>query len=149
MNVRWEPHAQSQALLQAQCRRLCEGPGDTGAPAALKLAFHTTLGLHRDDLLVDLFPALHESMAGSDAVCIREMQAAAAAQMDALDAAWRAACDAAASPVARRALVSVCDRLLAYERAEVLPMAERLLDDGAQARALAAMRGRRSTPSAG
>ena len=42
--------------------------------------FDTSARHHHDDEERDLFPALIESMAGSDAVCLRELTAALTAE---------------------------------------------------------------------
>ncbi|VTU23216.1 hemerythrin domain-containing protein [Variovorax sp. PBL-E5] len=120
---------------------------------ALSQAFQVTLEWHRSDQEVDLFPALLESMAGSDAVCIRQMADDLTAEHRALEARWhrvRAALDAVAEggnagmPSAEvDALASLCERHTAFEDAELLPMAERLLSDPELARLAHAMAERR------
>src|SRR3546814_9999059 len=51
--------------------------------------FDTSAIQHHADEEVDLFPALIESMAGSDAVCIRELTDGLCADHRKLEAGWR------------------------------------------------------------
>ena len=153
------PHADSLALLQAHCAALA---GDASASAShragqaqRRAAFQATLAWHRADLEDDIFPALFTSMAGSDAVCIREMRERVAAQLDALAAQWRwlqeqlGATTAIAAPAAHlraegEALSALCRGIVDFETRELLPMAERLLDDATLAQLGAAMGARRA-----
>jgi hemerythrin-like domain-containing protein len=108
---------------------------------------------HHEDEEENLFPELLESMAGSDAVCIRELTQALAAEHRTLQAAWaqlRGPLQAVAEgrsaelPAAQvEAFVALNESHGAREDAELLPMAERLLDDAALARIGDAMRRRR------
>jgi hemerythrin-like domain-containing protein len=92
-------------------------------------------------------------MAGSDAVCIRELTQALVADHRTLQAAWaqlRGPLQAVAEgrsaqlPAAQvEAFVALNESHGAREDAELLPMAERLLDDAALARIGDAMRRRR------
>jgi hypothetical protein len=137
MTARFQPHLDSQALLRRQCRQALS--------ADATAAFQQTLQLHRADLLTDLFPALRDAMAGSDPVCIREMQAAMALQLDALESAWRAAREAVPATAALTdALLGACEQLLIFENTQAWPMAERLLDDAALAQLAQAQRARRA-----
>ena len=72
-----------------------------------------------------LFPALIESMAGSDAVCVRGLTADAVSEHRALEAALRRA---ASGHVSAEEVRARCADHLAGEQAELLPMAARLLD---------------------
>lgn len=111
---------------------------------------------HHDDEEQDLFPALLEAMAGSDAVCLRELTASLRADHRQLEAGWRAvrtgleavaAGDASAfDPAATQALIDAYGRHMAREDGELLPMAARLLDDAALAAIGRAMRTRRGVP---
>ncbi|HEY4372826.1 MAG TPA: hemerythrin domain-containing protein [Burkholderiales bacterium] len=108
------------------------------AAAAVMRYFDTSALKHHADEERDLFPALREAMAGSDAVCIREMAERVGNEHRELEAAWQRL----RAPLARiaageaqalsgedvEAFVSAYAAHLAYEEAEVLPMAERLLD---------------------
>ncbi len=115
--------------------------------------FDTAARHHHEDEELDLFPALLESMAGSDAVCLRELTAGLAADHRALESRWRAlrrvleavaGGTAAALPVDDvQAFVDLYERHIAREDAELLPMAARLLDDAALDRIGLAMRERR------
>lgn len=94
---------------------------------------------HHADEEQDLFPALLEAMAGSDAVCLRELVDALTRQHRELDAHWQAlraalvrvaAGDAAALTAERvDTFVAAYTEHLRREESELLPMAERLIDD--------------------
>ena len=105
------------------------------AAAGVMRYFDTAAVDHHADEEMDLFPALIEAMAGSDAVCLRELTAGlaqvAVAATTSLDA------DAIA------AFVGIYQRHIAREEGELLPMAARLLDDDALDRVGRAMRERR------
>jgi len=108
---------------------------------------------HHDDEEMDLFPALLESMAGSDAVCLRDLTEALSADHRALDADWRrvraslaqiaAGTSAALAGEEVEALIGRYERHIEREEAELLPMAARLLSDEELARIGKAMRERR------
>jgi len=72
--------------------------------------FDTAASDHHADEEEDLFPALLEAVAGSDAVCIREMTRALVAEHRQLERHW---------PTLRRALVQVASGL-----ADSLPLTE-------------------------
>ena len=101
---------------------------------------------HRADQILEqrLFPALIESMAGSDATCIKGMTSGLAQTRAALDQRWhhtvrpalREAPDSTA-PDACLTWIRDMQAWLARADTELLPMAARLLDDDALA-ALAA-----------
>lgn len=114
---------------------------------------------HHADEEQDLFPALIEAMAGSDAVCLKEIIASLLADHVELDRRWRAL---------RQVLQAVADgrpatldadgvyafaeryaRHIAREEGELLPMAARLLDAGTLERIGEAMRARRGLAAAG
>ena len=113
---------------------------DARQAAANVMRYFDTAGRnHHADEEHDLFPALLESMAGSDAVCLRDITAALTREHRELDGAWRAlrvqlesvtrgdasALDAAAVDD----LISRHARHIAREEEELLPMAKRLLSD--------------------
>lgn len=108
---------------------------------------------HHADEEEDLFPALLESMAGSDAVCLIDITRALAADHRALESAWArvravlvkvAAGEAALLGVAEvEALAGGYERHIAREEQELLPMAERLLGPQQLDDIGAAMRARR------
>jgi len=154
-------HGRMTAQL-ATLRRLDAHLAQHGAdPAAQEAAiavmryFDLAAPHHHADEEQDLFPALIESMAGSDAVCLRELTAALAADHRALEAAWQrlrrglqplAAGDASAWHTGDAADFIDChERHIAREDAELLPMAQRLLGDAELDRIGRAMRARRDT----
>ena len=99
-----------------------------------------TARLHQDEELA-LFPALLESMAGSDAVCIRQMVDARAEEHREIESRWlgldqwlqavEAGEPALPPPGTVEAFVALCQAHLEQEDGELLPMAERLLSDDA------------------
>lgn len=120
--------------------------------------FDTSAIQHHADEEVDLFPALIDSMAGSDAVCIREMTQGLAADHRELEARWRRLrgplSEIAAgvmAPLAGEDVAGFVDfyrRHLAREDQELLPMAQRLLSDADLAGVGRAMRERRGIKEA-
>lgn len=123
------------------------------AAAAVLRYFDLAAPKHHADEEEDLFPALIESMAGSDAVCLREMIDALRADHRELDRRWailRRSLTAieAGEPAALwaddvQAFGDLYARHIAREERELLPMAKRLLDDAALERIGAAMQARR------
>ncbi len=123
------------------------------AAGAVLRYFESAARHHHEDEEQDLFPALHEAMAGSDAVCIRQLTDALRAEHRALEARWAqlrpvlqavAEGDAAALPAqAVKAFVEGYRAHIAREDQELLPMAERLLGEEALAQIGRAMRARR------
>lgn len=126
------------------------------AAASVMRYFDTSAVHHHEDEEVDLFPALVESMAGSDAVCIRELTEALVQDHRALEIAWRRVRAALeriaageAAPLARdevEALVGLYEGHIEREETELLPMAARLLGEDELARIGRAMRLRRGIP---
>lgn len=115
---------------------------------------------HHADEEDDLFPALFDAVAGSDATCLRGLVDRLEAEHQTLGAQWRAlrpvlqdvAQGQALDPRVDRlpALARAIDRFaaayaahIAVEEGEVIPMAERLLDAAALAALGEAMRARR------
>ena len=149
--------------IEKQCRTLERLAGHLprhGADAAAQEAaaavlryFDTAAPDHHADEEADLFPALIESMAGSDARCIRDLTNALTRDHRAIDAAWRplhAALQsvAAGDPEPLTAaqvdpFIALQERHLALEERELLPMAQRLLGDDALQQIGQAMRQRR------
>ena len=123
------------------------------AAAAVMRYFDTAAMDHHADEEVDLFPALLESMAGSDAVCIRELIGALTLDHRALESHWQrlrpvlhrieagAGVSLTATDVAP--FISLYEQHMAREESELLPMAARLLGDEALDRIGRAMRARR------
>ncbi len=102
--------------IEQQCgtlRRLAAHLTDHGADAAAREAaaavmryFDSAAVHHHADEEHDLFPALLEAMAGSDAVCLRELTAGLAAEHRELEVRWRRVRDALA-PIAAGASASL------------------------------------------
>ncbi|MDE2457132.1 MAG: hemerythrin domain-containing protein [Burkholderiales bacterium] len=123
------------------------------AAANVMRYFDTSAVHHHQDEEADLFPALIESMAGSDPVCLRELTAALTADHRELERRWRAlkrpldalvAGRAAALDAAEvEAFVGLYARHIEREEAELLPMAERLIGAAELDRIGRAMRERR------
>ncbi len=142
--------------LQRLVRHLATGGSDdearTAAASVLRY-FHTAARDHHADEEVDLFPALIESMAGSDAVCLRGLTEALAQEHLEIDARWRglrprlervaAGLPALLDADEVAAFAGLYDRHIAREETELLPMAARLLDDATLDRIGRAMRERR------
>ena len=117
------------------------GANEEARTAAVKVMhfFDTSAEQHHADEEEDLFPALIESMPGSDAVCLREMITGLKADHRALQAAWgnlRGVLDriAAGQSVALaasdvEALIGLYERHIQREEKELLPMAARLLSE--------------------
>ena len=123
------------------------------AAASVMRYFDTAARDHHADEEIDLFPALIESMAGSDAVCLRDLTAGLAAEHRSLEAHWlrvRAWLErvVAGESVLQggadvRTLVDLYQRHIQREEKELLPMAARLLSDDELERVGRAMRERR------
>lgn len=149
--------------VQAQCdtlRRLLPHLAQQGADRAAQEAatavmryFDTAAVHHHADEEVDLFPALIEAMAGSDAVCLRGMTRALTDEHRELEMRWqrvRAGLEAVTrgdpavlQAAEVQAFVDQYASHIAREEAELLPMAARLLSDEEITRIGAAMRKRR------
>ncbi len=149
--------------LQRQCRtlrRLAAHVATHGADTqaqeaaiAVKRYFDRAAVDHHADEEQDLFPALLEAMAGSDAVCLRDLTTALTRQHRELHAQWHvlrgvlarlaAGESVTLQPAQVDAFVDANLQHLAREEAELLPMAARLIDDAALQRIGAAMRQRR------
>lgn len=155
--------AACHSRVQAQCatlRRLAAHLARQGADrqaqdaaAAVMRYFETSAVQHHADEEVDLFPALIESMAGSDAVCVRELTASLAAEHRGLEQRWCALrtrleqvarADSATLPDDEvHGFIALYEQHIAREEAELLPMAARLLSDAELDRIGLAMRARR------
>ena len=115
--------------------------------------FETAAQDHHADEEVNLFPALIESMAGSDAVCLRELTCGLTADHRELEARWRrlrsvldrivANDDALLTTSDVEAFVGLYERHIEREELELLPMAARLLTNEQLDRIGRAMRERR------
>ncbi len=114
---------------------------------------------HHADEEEDLFPALLEAMAGSDAVCLRDLVDALTQQHRELGALWQvlrealvgiAAGDATALTAALvESFISAYTQHLTLEDNELLPMAARLIDDATLQQIGRAMRLRRGIDGIG
>lgn len=123
------------------------------AAADVMRYFDTAAKHHHEDEEKDLFPALIESMAGSDPVCLREMTQAFVAEHRELEARWRRLRAKLEQIVAGhgvllgsedvQALVGLYARHMEREEQEPLPMAARLLSDEELERIGRSMRERR------
>ena len=129
------------------------------AAAAVLRYFDSAAKDHHADEEQDLFPALIESMAGSDATCLRDMIAALEGEHRALETHWQrlrpvlqGIAAGQALPLASadvEPLTGLYVRHIAREEAELLPMAARLLGDDALERVGRAMRERRGIGAIG
>ncbi len=133
-----DPIARLLAVHAETRRRLQAAGGHASEPAALAAWIDGPARVAHDILEQRLFPALIESMAGSDAVCLKGMTGGLARDRADLDRRWRQAIrpalDGAADPADGNALAAWTGDYLAWlARAdgELLPMAARLLDDAA------------------
>ena len=109
---------------------------------------------HHEDEEHDLFPALLESMAGSDAVCLRELTASLCGDHRKLEQLWGAlrpqllSVSETTGHIVDAALISsFVERYEAHirrEEGELLPMAARLLGETELDRIGVAMRRRRT-----
>lgn len=123
------------------------------AAANIKRYFSTSAIQHHADEEQDLFPALIESMAGSDAVCIRGLTSALADEHRVLERLWHrleATLDEVqqGTPATLPAdtvteFIGLYQRHIQREEDELLPMAARLLGDSDIERIGQAMRERR------
>ena len=128
------------------------------AATAVMRYFDTAAPNHHADEEDDLFPALIESMAGSDAVCLRKIIAALRADHGELDRHWAALRPVLAAVAAgQSATLSAEDvqgfadlyaRHIAREEGELLPIAGRLLGDADLERIGGEMRRRRGMDTA-
>ncbi|TAL84090.1 MAG: hemerythrin domain-containing protein [Candidimonas sp.] len=131
------------------------GPDEQARTAATNVMryFDTAAPQHHTDEEENLFPALIESMAGSDAVCLREMTQGLADDHRVLEVHWQSLRQklehiAAGQPVSLpaddiEAFTGLYERHIKLEEDDLLPMAARLLGDDELAAIGRAMRERR------
>jgi hemerythrin-like domain-containing protein len=153
-------HDQCSTLLRLVPHIAAHGSDRAAREAATAVLryFDVSARHHHEDEERDLFPALIEAMAGSDAVCLRELTAALTAEHRELEARWRTLravlALVAAGHTVRLAQDDVSgfaqryERHIAREESELLPMAARLLSDAELDRIGLAMRLRRAVPGA-
>jgi hemerythrin-like domain-containing protein len=152
-HIRIERQCATLQRLAAHLARHGADPDARLAAGGLMRYFDTSAVQHHADEEADLFPALIESMAGSDAVCLHEMTEGLTADHRELEARWRrlrlvlervAAGQAALLPSEEvGAFVALYERHLKIEEDDLLPMAARLLTDDELAVIGRAMRERR------
>lgn len=135
--------------IEAQCHTLCRLVPHVAAHGSDRAAREAAQALmryfdqaapdHHADEERDLFPALLEAMAGSDAVCLRDLVDQLTVQHRELEGHWQALRPVLAriaagegatldDPLVQR-LVTAYRQHLAREDAELLPMAARLIGD--------------------
>lgn len=152
--------ARLQARTLQQCATLCrlsEYLAECGSDEQARRAAETVLRYfdtcppqYFSDEEEDLFPALLESMAGSDAVCLNELAAGMAQQHRALESSWLRLRPRLAAVVNQQATTLDSAEVEAFanlyrshierEQSELLPMAQRLLTDQALEQVWASMR---------
>jgi hypothetical protein len=152
--------ARLQARTLQQCatmRRLSEYLAECGSDEQARRAAETVLRYfdtcppqYIRDEEEDLYPALLESMAGSDAVCLNELTAGMTQEHRALETKWARLRKGLAAVVSEQATTLDSAEVEAFaalnrghierEQAELLPMVERLLTDEALDKVWASMR---------
>lgn len=123
------------------------------AATAVMRYFDTAARDHHADEEEDLFPALLDAMAGSDAVCLRALTEGLRAEHRLLEARWHRLRDVLARIAQGETVVLPASEVQAFvaayashiekEDTELLPMAARLLSDADITRVGTAMRVRR------
>ena len=123
------------------------------AATAVMRYFDTAAKDHHADEETDLFPALLESMAGSDAICIRNLIESLTLDHRALESHWQrlrrilqeieAGISLPLTSADVEPFITLYEHHIAREEAELLPMAARLLEEESLDRVGAAMRLRR------
>lgn len=132
-------------------------PAQEAARAVMRY-FDTAARHHHEDEEQDLFPALLEAMAGSDAACIRQLTTSLCSEHRQLELRWAALrqsllqiAEGSATTLNEAdapGFVRFYEQHIAREDAELLPMAARLLSDGELDRIGLAMRARRGLGAA-
>lgn len=151
-------HSQCSTLLRLVPHLARHGADDDARKAAAGVMryFDTAARDHHADEEADLFPALIESMAGSDAVCLRDLTSSLAAEHRVLETHWLHVRALLKGVVAGESvsihsadvqpLVNLYKRHIEREEEELLPMAARLLSDDQIEHVGRAMRLRRGVP---
>lgn len=148
---------QLRTLQRLQVHVQQHGPDQQAREAATAVLRYFTQAAphHHADEEQDLFPALLEAMAGSDAVCIQDLQTRIHQEHRQLEQLWtrlqpslNALAKGQPRPLAPEevtAFVQAYEAHMALEDQEVIPMAERLLDASTLARMGQHMRQRRQS----
>lgn len=152
---------QCATLLRLVPHVAAHGADEQARSAAVNVMryFDTAARDHHADEEVDLFPALIESMAGSDAVCIADITQALTADHRRFEVQWQEI-RATLARIANgesvplnggltAAFTSAYAQHIEREENELLPMAARLLSDVALQQVGRAMRERRGLPAQG
>ena len=148
-------HDQCQTLQRLVPHLVTHGSDQAAAQATAAIVRYFDMAgpQHHADEEEDVLPALLESVAGSDAVCLREIADTLHADHEALNQQW-AALRRVLSEVMQGQAVRLDETLvhdfvahyrahIDFEEAQVLPMAERLLSVAAMAKIGLSMRRRR------
>lgn len=113
----------------AGARRAFRAPVDAADAGPVLRCLADALEANQAMLDTKLFPAMFESVAGSDAVCIRAMQAGLASLHRELTGyVLSIGMQPAGSSRLRELLLSGCAQYMACQLDEVFPMAERMLE---------------------
>lgn len=141
-----------QRLVDHVARHGADSRAQTAAASVLRY-FDSAAMMHHRDEEEDLFPALIESMAGSDAVCLHAIIDGLTQEHRQLERSWYRLRETLEAVVAGRAgdwdrgdVEQFCTLYATHiqrEEDELLPMAARLLDDLALSDMTVAMRARR------
>lgn len=154
-HTRVEKQCQTLERLQAHLPKHGSDLPAQEAASAILLYFDTAARHHHEDEEQDLFPALLESMAGSDAVCIQELTAGLMLEHRDLEKLWFALrlrlLDIAQGHATAQLPADIVNAFTARYRAHIeredrdlLPMAARLLGDEALQAISASMQARRA-----
>lgn len=143
--------------LERLARHIGEHGSDQAAAQAAESViryFELAAPKHHADEELDLFPALLDSMAGSDAVCLRNLIDGLETEHDELERRWdllrpllksvAAQLPAKLDAAEVKEFESLYARHIACEESQLLPMAERLLSDEVKAAIGESMRMRRA-----
>lgn len=112
-----------------------ERPSNEQARRDRSTIFKAAMRAHVAVQELALFPLLTDSMAGSDAVCLRNIADELCAEHRTIKLLWaRVTSTEKTDELDIEALVALCERHVACERDELWPMAERLLSNEELAR---------------
>lgn len=129
-----------ERLLPHLAQQGCDRDAREAAQAVMRY-FDTAAVHHHADEEEDLFPALQDAMAGSDALCIRALCDSLRQEHRTLEQCWRhlrlplqaiaEGASAELAPEAVSAFTAAYREHMAREDGELIPMARRLLQDSA------------------